>query len=315
MLGEINTIGTPAMWGGFFIFVALLLLIDLGVFNRTNHAPSVKEALGWSIVWITLALIFAGGMYHFYGAIPAEEFLTGYIIEKSLSVDNLFVFVLVFNAFKIPRYLHHKVLFWGILGAIFFRIIFIFAGTALITKFHWTMYLFGAFLVFSGIKITFEKKDTEEEMDGSKYIKFIRKFFPVDEHVNDDFFVSKMGKTFATPLFVTVVAVETTDIIFAVDSIPAIFAVTKDPFIVFTSNIFAIMGLRSLYFLLADLVHRFVYLNIGLGIVLTFVGIKMLIMDYYKIPTNWSLLFIFATLAGSIVGSLMKPEVEHEQKN
>lgn len=310
MLGEINTIGTPAMWGGFFIFVALLMLVDLGIFNKTNHAPSVKEALGWSVVWFCLALVFAGGMYHWYGAIPAEEFLTGYIIEKSLSVDNLFVFVLVFNAFKIPRYLHHKVLFWGILGAIVFRIIFIFAGTALISKFHWTMYIFGGFLVFSGIKIAFEKKDEEEEMDGSKYIKFIRKFLPVDEHVNDDFFIHKMGKTFATPLFVTVVAVETTDIIFAVDSIPAIFAVTKDPFIVFTSNIFAIMGLRSLYFLLADLVHRFVYLNIGLGIVLTFVGIKMLIMDYYKIPTNWSLLFIFATLTGAIVGSLLKPEVK-----
>lgn len=311
---EFSSIGTPAMWGGFFLFVAVILALDLGIFNRHNHTPSVKESLGWSLCWFILALIFNAGLYYWFGANTAGEFFTGYIIEKSLSVDNLFVFVLLFGAFKIPRHLQHKVLFWGIIGAIFFRIIFIFAGTALITKFHWMLYIFGGFLVFSGIKITFEKKDdSEDKVDSAKFVSFVRKFLPVDEHVNDTFFVKKMGKTFATPMFICLVAVESTDVIFAVDSIPAIFAVTKDPFIVFTSNLFAILGLRSLYFLLADMVHRFVFLNIGLGIVLTYVGIKMLVADFFKIPTHISLGMIFGVLAVSIIASLrVKPE---EKKN
>ncbi len=315
LIAGIQSIGTPQMWVGFFAFVVVILLLDLGIFNRHNHAPSMKEALGWSVVWITLALIFNAGLYHWYGKEMAAEFFTGYIIEKSLSVDNLFVFVLVFQAFKIPRYLHHKVLFWGILGAIFFRIVFIFAGTALITKFHWMLYLFGGFLVISGIKVALDKKEEGEGVDSGKFIKFVRKFFPVDEHVGPEFFIVKQGKRFATPLFVCLIAVETTDIIFAVDSIPAIFAVTKDPFIVFTSNLFAILGLRSLYFLLADLVHRFVYLNVGLGIVLFYVGVKMLIADFYKIPTPLSLGIIFGVLTISIVASLMKKEVPKLEKS
>jgi tellurite resistance protein TerC len=307
-MNNINSIGSPQMWIGFFIFVIIILLLDLGIFNRHNHSPSVKESLGWSIVWITLALVFNGGIYHFYGRELAAEFFTGYIIEKSLSVDNLFVFVLVFKAFKIPRFLQHKVLFWGIIGAIVFRIIFIFAGTALINQFHWTLYLFGGFLLYSGVKVAFEKKDHDEGMDSGKFIKFVRKFFPVDEHVGPDFFIKKQGKTFVTPLLICVLAVESTDIIFAVDSIPAIFAVTRDPFIVFTSNLFAILGLRSLYFLLADMVHRFVYLNIGLGIVLFFVGVKMVLMDFVKIPTPISLSIIFGVLTISIIASLAKKD-------
>jgi tellurite resistance protein TerC len=312
---EFHSIGSPSMWIGFFIFVAVILALDLGVFNRHNHTPSVKESLGWSIAWFTLALIFNAGLYHWFGSNTAGEFFTGYIIEKSLSVDNLFVFVLLFGAFKIPRYLQHKVLFWGILGAIVFRIIFIFAGTALITKFHWMLYIFGGFLVFSGIKIAFEKKSGNEEdkVDSAKFVRFVRRFLPVDEHVSDQFFIKKMGKTFATPMFICLVAVETTDVIFAVDSIPAIFAVTKDPFIVFTSNLFAILGLRSLYFLLADMVHRFVFLNIGLGIVLTYVGLKMLVADFVKVPTHISLGMIFGVLAVSIIASLrVKPEALKE---
>jgi tellurite resistance protein TerC len=303
MFSDIHSVGTPSMWLGFMVFVAVMLLLDLGVFNRKHHAPSMKEALGWSVVWVSIALIFNGVLYYYLGKQFALEFLTGYLIEKSLSVDNLFVFVLVFKAFKVPNFLHHKVLFWGILGAIVFRIIFIFAGTALISKFHWSIYILGAFLVYSGVKILLDKKE-EADMDSGKFVKLVKKFLPVDEHMNDEFFRRKQGKLFATPLFIALVAIEISDIVFAVDSIPAIFAVTKDPFIVFTSNIFAILGLRSLYFLLADMVHRFIYLNVGLGIVLSFVGFKMIIMEWYKIPTAISLGFIFLTLTISIVASL-----------
>lgn len=300
-----QSIGTPTIWLSFFGIIVVLLLLDLGVFNKKNHVPTIKEALGWSVVWISIALIFNSYLYFSFGKATALEFLTGYIIEKSLSVDNLFVFVLVFSAFKIPRHLHHKVLFWGIIGAIVFRIIFIMAGATLVAKFHWMFYLFGLFLVYSGYKISTDKKE-DSKFDASKFVKFVQTFLPVDEHVNDQFIIFKQRKIFATPLLICLVAMEATDIVFAVDSIPAIFAVTADPFIVFTSNIFAILGLRSLYFLLADMVHRFIYLNVGLGIILCFVGIKMLIMDWIKIPTPLSLGFIFIVLFISIYVSLKK---------
>lgn len=293
-------------WIGFNLFVLLMLALDLGVFNRKAHVVSVKEALTWSGVWICLSLIFNGLIYHWFGEAKAVEFFTGYVIEKSLSVDNIFVFVLVFRYFQIPSIYQHKILFWGILGALVMRVIFIFAGVALIEKFHWTIYLFGAFLIYTGYKM-FTEQDKKIEPEKNPVIKLFRGVMPVTSDLRGDkFFVSENGKKYATPLFLVLILIETTDLIFAVDSIPAILAVTQDRFIVYTSNVFAILGLRSLYFALAHVIHRFIYLSTGLAVILVFVGLKMVLVDVIKIPTYVSLIVIAVIITASIVLSLIK---------
>jgi tellurite resistance protein TerC len=297
---------SSTFWIGFNIFVLLMLALDLGVFNRKAHEVTVKEALIWSGVWMCLALIFNFLIYYWFGEPKAIEFLTGYLIEKSLSIDNIFVFVLVFGYFQIPAIYQHKVLFWGILGALLMRVIFIFAGVALIEKFHWTIYLFGVFLIYTGYKMLSEK-DKKMEPEKNPLIVFVRKFMPVSSQLEGGrFFVTQNGKRSATPLFLVLVVIETTDLIFAVDSIPAILAITQDHFIVYTSNVFAILGLRSLYFALAHVVHRFVYLSTGLAAILMFVGLKMVFADIFKLPTFISLLTIGVIITISIVLSLLK---------
>lgn len=297
---------SSTFWIGFNIFVLLMLALDLGVFNRKAHEVTVKEALIWSGVWMCLALIFNFLIYYWFGEPKAIEFLTGYLIEKSLSIDNIFVFVLVFGYFQIPAIYQHKVLFWGILGALLMRVIFIFAGVALIEKFHWTIYLFGVFLIYTGYKMLSEK-DKKMEPEKNPLIVFVRKFMPVSSQLEGGrFFVTQHGKRSATPLFLVLVVIETTDLIFAVDSIPAILAITQDHFIVYTSNVFAILGLRSLYFALAHVVHRFVYLSTGLAAILMFVGLKMVFADIFKLPTFISLLTIGVIISISIVLSLLK---------
>ncbi|MBW8325648.1 MAG: TerC family protein [Prolixibacteraceae bacterium] len=298
------------VWIGFIAFVLLLLAIDLGVFHRKSHEVKIKEALIWSAVWISLAFIFNYGIYIFMGKEKALEFLTGYLIEKSLSVDNLFVFIMLFTFFKVePRY-QHKVLFWGILGALIMRAIFIFAGVALISRFHWIIYIFGAFLVFTGIKMLFHK-DEEVAPDKNPLVRLFKKFFPVSEKMHGgNFFVKINSKTVATPLFIVLLVVEFTDLIFAVDSIPAILAISTDSFIIFTSNVFAILGLRALYFALAGITQYFHYLKYGLSAILVFVGVKMVIVGFYKIPIVYSLLTILGILIVSIVLSVIFPQKE-----
>ncbi|WP_407429805.1 TerC family protein [Arcticibacter sp.] len=303
---------TSTFWIGFNLFVLLMLALDLGVFNRKAHVVSVKEALTWSGVWICLSLVFNGLIYHWFGEAKAIEFFTGYVIEKSLSVDNIFVFVLVFKYFQIPSIYQHKILFWGILGALVMRVIFIFAGVALIEKFHWTIYLFGLFLIYTGYKM-FTEKDKQIEPEKNPVIKFFRRAMPVTHELRGDkFFVVEDGKRYATPLFLVLILIETTDLIFAVDSIPAILPVTQDRFIVYTSNVFAILGLRSLYFALAHVIHRFVYLSTGLAVILLFVGLKMVLVDVIKIPTYISLIVIAVIITASIVLSLRKTRGENE---
>jgi len=300
------------VWIGFIAFVVLLLALDLGVFHRKSHEVKIKEALIWSAVWISLALIFNYGIYIFMGKEKALEFLTGYLIEKSLSVDNLFVFIMLFTFFKVePRY-QHKVLFWGILGALIMRAIFIFAGVALISRFHWIIYIFGAFLVFTGIKMLFHK-DEEVTPDKNPLVRLFKKFFPVTEQMHGgNFFVKINSKTVATPLFIVLLVVEFTDLIFAVDSIPAILAISTDSFIIFTSNVFAILGLRALYFALAGITQYFHYLKYGLSAILVFVGVKMVIVGFYKIPIVYSLLTILGILIVSIVLSIIFPQKEKQ---
>lgn len=293
-------------WVGFNVFVFFMLALDLGVFHRKAHEVSIKEASIWSVIWITLAFIFNGFVYYFFGEHKALEFFTGYLIEKSLSVDNIFVFVLIFGYFQIPSKYQHKVLFWGILGALIMRIIFIFAGVALIQHFHWTVYIFGAFLIFTGFKMI-SHKDKKIEPENNPVIKLSRKIFNVSSNLHEDkFFVKLDGKKFITPLFLVLILIEVTDLIFAVDSIPAILAISQDHFIVYTSNVFAILGLRSLYFALAHIVHRFIYLSYGLAVILVFVGFKMVMVDIFKIPTFISLIIIAIILSLSIVLSMLK---------
>lgn len=299
---EVNS----TFWIGFNVFVLLMLALDLGVFNRKAHVVSVKEALTWSGVWICLSLVFNALIYYWFGEHKAIEFFTGYVIEKSLSVDNIFVFVLVFKYFQIPVIYQHKVLFWGILGALVMRVIFIFAGVALIEKFHWTIYLFGIFLIYTGYKM-YAEKDKKIEPEKNPVIKFFRKVMPVTNRLaGDKFFIMENGKRHATPLFLVLILIETTDLIFAVDSIPAILAITQDRFIVYTSNVFAILGLRSLYFALVHVIHRFVFLSRGLAIILIFVGLKMVMVDVFKIPTFISLIIIAIIITASVVLSLIK---------
>jgi tellurite resistance protein TerC len=278
--------------------------LDLGVFHRQAHAVSIKEAGAWSAVWVALALVFNAGVYAWFGPERALEFTTGYLLEKALAVDNIFVFVILFTAFAIPTIHQHRVLFWGVLGALVMRAGFILAGGALLQRFHWALYVFGAVLALTGIKLLLQRQQ-ELHPERNPLVRAFQKVFPVTHELDGGrFTVVRGGRRHATPLLITLVAVEVTDLVFAVDSIPAIFAVTTDPFIVFTSNIFAILGLRSLYFLLAGVITRFVYLKVGLALVLVFVGAKMLLADLYKIPIAASLGVIATILAVSVVASL-----------
>jgi tellurite resistance protein TerC len=296
------------LWVGFNVFVLFMLALDLGVFHKNSHEVKIREAMIWSAVWIGLALIFNAGIWYYMGEIKAVEFLTGYIVEKSLSVDNIFVFVLIFGAFQVPAAYQHRVLFWGVFGALIMRAIFIFAGVSLITKFHWIIYIFGAFLIFTGIKIA-RDKGTKINTENSPVINLIRKYIPVtNSYSGSRFLVKQNAKWHATPLLLVLILVETTDLIFAVDSIPAILSITSDPFIVYTSNVFAIMGLRSLYFALAGSLKHFTYLHYGLALILVFVGIKMLITDFYKVDPFVSLGVITLILAGSISASFIWKE-------
>jgi tellurite resistance protein TerC len=293
----------------FNAFVLVMLALDLGVFHRHAHVVSLRESISWTFVWITLALVFNVGVWHYAGEQKALEFFTGYVIEKSLSVDNVFVFALLFSYFAVPPLYQHKVLFWGVLGALVMRAIMIGLGAALITKFAWIIYLFGAFLILTGVKMIV-KQEEEIHPERNPVVRVFKRMMPVtkDYHGNR-FFVIEQGRRAATPMFVVLLLVEFTDLIFAVDSIPAIFAVTTDPFIVYTSNIFAIMGLRSLYFALAGVMDTFHYLKIGLGVVLSFVGVKMLLSHTaYKIDTLVSLGVIVAILAIAVVASLVFPK-------
>jgi tellurite resistance protein TerC len=296
---------TPIIfWILFNAFVIIMLALDLGVFHRKSHEVTLKEALTWTFIWVFLALILNVIIYFWRGQQKALEFFTGYLVEKALSVDNIFVFIMVFTYFQIPSKYQHKVLFWGIIGALIMRVIFIFAGVALLEKFHFTIYLFGALLIFTGYKM-FGHNNLKIEPDKNPAIRFFKKFIPVTSTLHDDkFFIKTDGRRFATPLFLVLILIETTDLIFAVDSIPAILAITQDQFIVYTSNVFAILGLRSLYFALAGVVHRFWLLSYGLAVVLIFVGLKMILIDIYKIPIELSLLFIATIIAGSIFLSL-----------
>lgn len=296
---------TPLIfWILFNVFVLVMLALDLGVFNRKAHEITVKEALKWTLVWVSLALVFNVAVYFWQGKQKALEFFTGYLVEKALSVDNIFVFIMLFSYFQIPFRFQHKVLFWGILGALVMRAVFIFAGVALLEKFHFTIYFFGALLIYTGYKMFFQH-NSKIDPGKNPVMKLFKRIIPITTELhNDKFFTVQDGKRFATPLFMVLLLIETTDLIFAVDSIPAILAITQDHFIVYTSNVFAILGLRSLYFALAGIVHRFWLLSYGLAVVLVFVGIKMILVDLYKIPIEWSLLFIALVISGSIIVSL-----------
>jgi tellurite resistance protein TerC len=304
------------LWGGFNLFVLGMLALDLGVFHRHSHAVTVKEATIWSIVWVSLAMLFNAALFLFWDKLmPGSNytnteaslaFFTGYIIEKSLSVDNIFVFVLIFTFFAVPAAYQHRVLFWGILGALLMRGALIAVGAALLKEFHWIIYVFGAFLIFTGIRMALQKEEGVHP-ERNPLIKLLRRLMPVtDNYEEDKFFVRRVGVLMATPLFLVLLIVESTDLIFAVDSIPAIFAVTNDPFIVYTSNVFAILGLRSLYFLLAGVMDKFHYLKLGLSVVLVFVGVKMVLVDFYKIPIGISLGIIAAILGIAIAASLWR---------
>ena len=305
---ELQTVGSPLLWGGFILFVLAMLALDLGVFHRKAHVVKFKEAAVWSAIWVSLALVFGVGVWWKFGAQPGMEFFTGYLIEKSLSVDNIFVFVIIFSSLAIPALYQHRVLFWGILSALVLRAVMIFAGAAALERFHWLIYVFGAFLIFTGLKLFWMwKKGKQDNPEDSWAMRMARRVIPSTQRLDGDrFFTLEGGKWLATPLFMALLLVEVTDVIFALDSIPAIFAVTRDPFIVFTSNIFAILGLRSLFFLLAGMVEKFSYLKVGLSAVLVFVGLKMALIDVVKVAPPVSLGVIAALLGGSIVLSLLK---------
>ena len=298
------------LWVIFNIFVLGILALDLLVLHRKAHTVSLREALAWSCVWVSLALIFCFGIYFSRGGEKALEFLTGYVIEWSLSVDNLFVFLVIFSYFAVPPIYQHRVLFWGILGALVLRAAFIATGTALLANFHWMIYVFGGFLIFTGIKLLCAGEE-QIEPEKNPAVRLVRRFIKITPtYEGQRFFIRKDTKLWATPLFLVLVVVETTDVIFAVDSIPAIFAITLDPFIVYTSNVFAILGLRALFFLLAGVMEMFHYLRVGLSFVLCFVGAKMLIADFYKIPIGISLGVVAGILLLSILASVFKQRRE-----
>jgi len=295
----------PTAWIAFNVFVLALLALDLGVFHRKAHAVSVKEAAGWSAVWIALGLAFGGGIWWFEGKEPALQYLAGYLIEKSLSVDNIFVIALIFSFFAVPALYQHRVLFWGILGALVMRGALIGAGSFLLARFHFLVWVFGAFLVVTGIKMAFHD-NAELHPEKNPLVRLARRLFPVtNDYDGQKFFTRRDGRLFATPLFLVLLVVESMDLVFAVDSVPAIFAVTSDPFLVYTSNVFAILGLRSLYFLLAGVMDRFVYLKLGLSAILVFVGLKMALAEFFKVPVGISIGVIGLLLAVSVAASLV----------
>jgi tellurite resistance protein TerC len=294
-------------WILFNLFVLLMLAVDLGVLNRSGHRIGFREALAWSGVWIALAGTFAIVVFFWQGHVQALQFVTGYTVELSLSVDNLFVFLMIFRYFKVPEEQHHRVLLWGIVGALIMRALFIFAGVSLIRRFSWIIYIFGGFLVYSGFKLMRQGKD-EIRPDRNPVLRLARKALPVtNEYVGGKFFLRR-GGLYATPLFVVLLVIETTDVLFAVDSIPAVLAITLNAFIVYTSNVFAILGLRSMYFALAGMMELFEYLHYGLSIVLISIGLKMLASHYVEIPTIWALAFVLLVLAMSVVASVLRPK-------
>jgi tellurite resistance protein TerC len=292
------------------MFVLGMLALDLGVFHRDPHEVGVKEAMIWSGVWIALALLFNLGLYYLRGPKPALEFLTGYLIEKSLSLDNIFVFLLIFTYFRVPLRYQHRALFWGVLGALVMRAILIAFGISLIQRFHWVIYVFGAFLILTGVKMALEK-DKAINPERNPALRLFRRFAPVtDDYRDGKFFVKQGGRRLATPLLIALLVIETTDLVFAVDSIPAILAITPDPFIIYTSNVFAILGLRALYFALAGVMKSFHYLHYGLSAILVFVGAKMLLADFYKIPIGAALSVVAGILIISVIASLAFPRKE-----
>jgi len=304
--------GSTWLWIGFSLFILTMLSLDLGLFNRKAHTIKYREAWIWSAVWVTLAMLFAGIVFYNLGSQSGFEFLTGYLIELSLSVDNLFVFLIIFSYFKVPAKFQHRVLFWGVMGALVMRLTMIFVGAALINRFHWIIYIFGAFLVYTGIKM-FRNEEFDVQPEQNPLVKLVTRFLPISRHYEEEKFFTKInGKLSGTLLLLVLMVVEVTDLVFAVDSIPAIFAVTTNTFIVYTSNVFAILGLRSMYFLLAGVVEKFRYLRFGLAIVLTFIGLKMLAGAVgFHIPIKISLAFVALVLVGSVVASLVvSPEGE-----
>ena len=295
-------------WAGFHLLVFVMLALDLGIANRRAHAPSVREAAAWSAVWVALSLLFNGVVWHWMGPARGLDWFTGYVLEKSLSVDNLFVFVLIFTSFQVELRHQHRVLYWGVLGALVMRAGMILAGTALLNRFEWMMWVFGGFLVFTGLKMLFFTSETVEDPAEGRVAQVFRRLLPFDPKGGHAHFWSvKGGRRFATPMLLVLVIVEVTDLVFAVDSIPAVLAVTRDPFIVYTSNIFAILGLRSLYFLLAKMMDRFHRLETGLALILAFVGVKMCIAEWVHIPTLVSLLVITLVLGAAVAASLLWP--------
>jgi tellurite resistance protein TerC len=297
----------PLFWVLFNIFVVAMLVLDLGFLQRTGHKAKFREALAWSLVWIGLACAFAVLVYFWHGRGPATEFVTGYVIELSLSVDNLFIFLLIFRYFRVAAEHQHKVLFWGIVGALVMRAIFIVVGIGLIRKFHWIIYIFGALLVYSGIKL-FRQHGAGVEPEKNPLLRLFRRWIPVTEDYEGDKFVVRRERLYATPLLAVLVLVEATDLLFATDSIPAVLAITLNPFIVYTSNVFAILGLRSMYFMLAGMMDLFHYLHYGLATVLIFVGLKMVVSNYYKIPTGLAPGVVAGVLLISVIASLLHPQ-------
>jgi tellurite resistance protein TerC len=303
-----DSIGTPILWAGFTAVVLTLLFLDLFVFHRHARSVSLREAGLWTAGWVSLALLFNASVFLWADSEAGLAFTAGYLVELALSVDNMFVFALIFGAFAVPPAYQHRVLFWGILGALAMRFVFIIAGAAMLDAFHWIIYVFGAFLIFTGVKILRQREHTID-LKRNLALRMFRRFVPTtSEYVGQRFTIVKAGKRYATPLLAVLVLVEATDLIFALDSVPAIFAITEDPFIVYTSNVCAILGLRSLYFLLAGMMDRFHYLNVGLGAVLMFVGVKMAGSEFYKIPVAVSLLVIVALIGGSVLFSILRPE-------
>jgi tellurite resistance protein TerC len=298
--------GAIWLWVGFNLFVLAMLVLDLGIFHRNAHPVSIREATIWSAVWIALALLFNAGIYFFSGPELALQFLAGYLIEKSLSVDNIFVFVLLFSYFSVPAAYQHRVLFWGILGALVMRGILIALGAMLLENFHWILYLFGAFLIVTGVRMAFNK-DEAVHPERNPLLKLVRRVVPVTAgYEGDRFLVRRAGHALVTPLMLVLLVVETTDLVFALDSIPAVFAVSRDPFIVYTSNVFAILGLRSLYFVFANVMSKFYYLKFGLSVVLSFVGVKMVLSDIYHVPIGLSLAVIAFVLATALIASIVR---------
>jgi tellurite resistance protein TerC len=303
---EVTTIATPAMWAAFTAIVLGMLALDLGVFHRQAHVVRTREAAVWSAVWVGLALAFNAWLAATFGGQRGLEFLTGYLIEKALAVDNIFIFLVIFGTFRVPAAYQHRVLFWGILGALAMRALFIFAGAALLSRFHWIIYLFGAFLLLTGFKLLWQR-DVEPHPEHNPLFRWLTRLVPsVPDYHGSRFVVRRAGRRVATPLLLVLVLIEVTDLVFAIDSIPAIFAVTTDPFLVYTSNIFAILGLRAMFFLLAGAVDRFHYLKVGLAFILMFVGAKMVLADLYQLPIVVSLGVIAGILATAVAASLLR---------